>query len=128
MRFNTLALLVSFTLAGTVCAQSSKSQYIKEQNDHEPPVATCEAPTETYKVGISACALRRAHHSGHSESAECCRRRERADIKIMRRDLAAINTSDAQLKSWLKNQRQLMKEDEQFDFAMMQATLGRRRR
>ena len=52
----------------------------------------------------------------------------RADIKIMRRDLAVINTSDAQLKSWLKNQRQLMKEDEQFDFAMMQATLGRRRR
>ena len=46
----------------------------------------------------------------------------------MRRDLAAINTSDAHLKSWLKNQRQLMKEDEQFDFAMMQATLGRRRR
>ena len=52
----------------------------------------------------------------------------RADIKIMRRDLAVINASDAQLKSWLKNQRQLMKEDEQFDFAMMQATLGRRRR
>ena len=52
----------------------------------------------------------------------------RADIKIMRRDLAAMNTSDAQLKSWLKSQRQLMKEDEQFDFAMMQATLGRRRR
>lgn len=52
----------------------------------------------------------------------------RADIKIMRRDLAAINTSDAQLKSWLKGQRQLMRDDEQFDFAMIQATLGRRRR
>ena len=48
MRFNTLVLLVSLTLAGTVCTQSSKSQYIKEQNNHEPPVATYEAPTETY--------------------------------------------------------------------------------
>ena len=52
----------------------------------------------------------------------------RADIKVMRRDLAAINTSDMQLKSWLKSQRQLMKDDEQFADAMMQAMLGRRRR
>ena len=74
MQFNTLVLFVSLTLAGTVCAQSSKSPYIKEQNDHEPPVATYKVPTETYKVGISACALRRAHRGGHSESAECCRR------------------------------------------------------
>ena len=34
MRFNPLVLLLSLTLAGTVCAQSSNPKYIKEQNDH----------------------------------------------------------------------------------------------
>ena len=52
----------------------------------------------------------------------------RADIRIMRRDLAAINTNDVQLKSWLKSQRQLMKDDAQFDDAMMQAMMGSPRR
>ena len=52
----------------------------------------------------------------------------RADFKIKRRDLAAIKMNDVQLKSWLKSQRQLMREDAQSEDAMMQATLGRRRR
>ena len=48
----------------------------------------------------------------------------KADIKFMRQDMATIKSGDAAFKSWLKEQRQLMKEDEQLDFAIEKAMMG----
>ena len=54
----------------------------------------------------------------------------RAEIKIMRRDMAGVRISDTQLKKWLNDQRQLMREDEQLDDVIVQLTTkpSRRRR
>ena len=53
----------------------------------------------------------------------------RAEIKIMRRDMAGVRISDTQLKKWLNEQRQLMREDEQLDDVIVQLmTKSSRRR